>query len=997
MSTPEQPIDPTSARRELEQARGPEFWRSLEHLAARPDFHEWLEKEFPRQATAWSEIESGENRRHFLKLMGASLALAGLTGCTRQPTEFIMPYVRQPEELIPGRALFYATAMPLGGSATGLLVESHEGRPTKVEGNPGHPASLGASDPFTQAAILGLYDPDRSQALSFEGEISSWGRFTSAFREIYQEQLAKRGAGLRILTDATSSPTLADQIRGILTALPGAKWHTWEPVAAHAERAGAQLAFGQPVNTYCDFSKADVIVSLDCNFLGGFPGNLRYARQFAAKRRVRGDQTSMNRLYVLEPMPTPTGAKADHRMPARMEEIQQFAWELAAAVGVVGGGGPKSQNPNFYNWIGPLARDLKAHNGRSLVLAGPEQPAAVHALAHAMNSALGNVGQTVFYTDPLEANAVDYLASLQDLVKDLDAGVVDVLVILGGNPAYNAPVELGMRDRLKKAKLRIRHGLYEDETSEVCQWHLPETHFLETWSDTRAFDGTATIMQPLIAPLYGGRSAHELLTMLTDTPQGSAYEVVKGYWSRQHKGADFEAWWRKAIHDGVVPETALPTKTPALQTGWKSEPLKAKSGVEIVFRPDPCVYDGRFANNGWLQELPRPLSKITWDNPAILSPATAHEYGVQSGDMIEVNYQGRKVPVPVFIQPGHANRCMTVYLGYGRWRAGRVGNKIGFDAYALRTSNALSSDWGAEIRKIGGYHALSTTQNHDIMGSELHTRRNLIAKANIEEYRKNPSVIREESEERPALTLYPGYDYNGYKWGMSIDLTSCTGCATCTIACQAENNIPVVGKDEVRRGREMHWIRVDSYYHGSISDPEMYNQPVPCMHCETAPCELVCPVQATSHSSEGLNDMVYNRCVGTRYCSNNCPYKVRRFNFLLYQDWNTPSLKLGRNPDVSVRSRGVMEKCTYCVQRINEAKIDAEREGRRVRDGEIVPACAQACPTEAIVFGDLNDPNSRVSKMQAEKLSYGILEELNTRPRTTYMGVLRNPNTEIGG
>jgi molybdopterin-containing oxidoreductase family iron-sulfur binding subunit len=976
---------------------GPTFWRSLEQLAAKPGFTEWLEKEFPRQATAWNDIESGENRRHFLKLMGASLALAGMTACTRQPNEFIMPYVRQPEELIPGRPLFYATAVELGGYATGLLVESHEGRPTKVEGNPEHPASIGACDPYSQAAILGLYDPDRSQALSFEGEIRSWGGFLSTIREILDQQKAKQGAGLRILTESITSPALADQLQGILKSLPGAKWHTWEPAAPHAARAGAHLAFGQPVNSYYDLGKADVVVSLDCNFLAAGPASLRYARQFAAKRRVRGADTNMNRLYVLEPMPTPTGAKADHRMPARVEEIEQFAWELAAAVGVARGNGPKSQNPNFYNWIGPLARDLKAHTGKSLVLAGPEQPAPVHALAHAMNSALGNVGQTVFYTDPVEANPVDHLASLQDLVKDLDAGAVDVLLIIGGNPAYNSPVELGMRDRIKQARLRIHHGLYEDETSEVCQWHLPLTHSFETWSDARAFDGTVTIMQPLIAPLYGGRSAHELLTMLTEIPQSSGYELVKGYWSRQHKGTDFESWWRKVIHDGVVPDTVLPTKTPALQTGWKNEAAKPKSGVEIVFRPDPSVYDGRFANNGWLQELPRPISKITWDNPAILSPATAHEYGVQSGDMLEVNYQGRKLQVPVFIQPGHANRCMTVHLGYGRWRAGRVGTGIGFDAYGLRTSNALSHDWGAEIRKVDGYHALSTTQNHDIMGDELDTRRKLIVKANIEEYRKNPKVIEEGAEERPELTLYPGYEYDGYKWGMAIDLTACTGCAACTIACVAENNIPVVGKDQVRRGREMHWIRVDSLYHGSISDPEIYNQPVPCMHCEDAPCELVCPVQATSHSSEGLNDMVYNRCVGTRYCSNNCPYKVRRFNFLLYQDWETPSLKLGRNPDVSVRSRGVMEKCTYCVQRINEAKIDAERQGRKVRDGDIVTACQQACPAEAIVFGDLNDPNSRVAKMKAEKLNYGILEQLNTRPRTTYLGVLRNPNTEIGG
>jgi molybdopterin-containing oxidoreductase family iron-sulfur binding subunit len=812
-----------------------------------------------------------------------------------------------------------------------------------------------------------------------------------------EQQQAKHGAGLRFLTETVTSPTLADQMNGILKAMPQAKWHTWDAAAAHTARAGAMLAYGQPVNTYYDLSKADVVVSLDSNFLAAGHASLRYARQFAAKRRVRGNETQMNRLYVVEPSPTPTGTKADHRLALRMEEIEQFAWELAAAVGAAGGNGPKSQNPNFYNWLGALGKELKAARGRSLVIAGDQQPPVVHALAHAMNSTLGNVGQTVFYTDPVEASPSDQVASLQDLVKDLDAGVVDLLVIIGGNPAYDAPVELGMRDRLKKAKMRIRHSLYEDETSESCQWHLPLAHSLEAWSDARAFDGTVTILQPLIDPLYGGRSAHELLAMFSDLPQLSSYETVRGYWSRQHTGADFDTWWRTAVHDGMVPNTALPVKTPALQTGWKNEPPKAKSGVEIVFRPDPSVYDGRFANNGWLQEMPRPVTKITWDNPVLISPATAHEYSLQSGDMIEVNYQGRKLNAPVFIQPGHANRSMTMYLGYGRWRAGKVGNGMGFDAFGLRTAAALWHDWGAEIRKTSGYHEIASTQNHDIMGSKLDVERKLIAKANIEEYRKEPEVIAKQTEERPAFSLYPPFPYEGYKWGMAIDLTACTGCSACVVACQAENNIPVVGKDQVRRGRHMNWIRVDTYYHGSISQPEVYHQPVPCMQCENAPCELVCPVQATNHSSEGLNDMVYNRCVGTRYCANNCPYKVRRFNFLLYQDWDTPSLKLGRNPDVSVRSRGVMEKCTYCVQRINEAKIDAEKAGRKLGGDEVVTACQQSCPTEAIIFGDMNDPNSRVAKMKAEKLNYGLLEQLNTRPRTTYLGILRNPNPEVEG
>jgi len=594
----------------------------------------------------------------------------------------------------------------------------------------------------------------------------------------------------------------------------------------------------------------------------------------------------------------------------------------------------------------------------------------------------------------VEANPVDQVASLYDLVKDFDTGAVDLLLILGGNPVYNAPVELGFRDRLKKATLRVHLSLHEDETSELCHWHLPLTHYLEAWSDCRAHDGTVTIMQPLIAPLYAGKSAHEVLTMLTDQPERSGHDIVKSYWNSQHSGADFEAWWRKAVHDGVVPDTALPAKTVAVRPGWAASLPQppTQQGLEIVFRPDPAVYDGRFANNGWLQEFPRPITQIAWDNAAFMSPATAHEKGVVTSDLVELEYRGYKMRAPVSIQPGHADGSVTVHLGYGRTRAGHVGTRIGFNAYGMRTSTALWQDFGLSARKVGSDYLLVSIQDYHA----LDTRRHIIEAAAIEDYRRHPNLIQESIEAPPReLTLYPEYKYDKYAWGMAIDLTACTGCGACVVACQAENNIAVVGKQEVHHGRHMHWLRVDSYFHGDIENPEIYNQPVPCMQCENAPCELVCPVQATSHSSEGLNDMVYNRCVGTRYCSNNCPYKVRRFNFFLYSDWNTPSLKLQRNPDVTVRSRGVMEKCTYCVQRINRAKIDSEKEDRKVRDGEIQTACQATCPTEAIIFGDINDPNSRVTKMKAEKTNYALLADLNTRPRTTYLAALRNPNPEI--
>ncbi|HWQ52877.1 MAG TPA: TAT-variant-translocated molybdopterin oxidoreductase [Bryobacteraceae bacterium] len=972
--------------------RGRDYWRSLEDLADSEEFQDVLHREFPRQASEWPE-EDAAGRRHFLKVMGASLALAGLTACTKQPPEQIMPYVRQPEGLIPGRPQFFATAHSVGGMATGLLVESHEGRPTKVEGNPEHPASLGAADAFSQASVLQLYDPDRSQALRYEGEIRSWGVFQAAIRGMLAEQRADQGAGFRILTGAVTSPTMGDQINALLKEMPRAKWHQWEPASPHGAHAGAVMAFGQPFNTYYDLRNADVIVSLDADILGSGPASLRYARQFAIRRRARSGEAVMNRLYVVEPMPSPTGTIADHRLPARAGDVEPFAVHLASGVGVGIGSIPKRPpNPEWEKWIPGMVRDLQAHRGRSLVVAGDHQPPAVHALAHAMNQLLGNVGATVFYTDPVEVSPVDHVASLQDLAKDLDAGTVNLLVIIGSNPVLTAPADLGMRERIQRARMRVHMGLYDDETAELCQWHLPEAHYLEAWGDARAFDGTVSIVQPLIMPLYQSRSAYELLGVMALTPQTSGLEIVRGYWSRQRPGADFEAFWRRAVHDGVVPDTALPARTPALRFGWSGTPPQP-GGLEIVFRPDPSVYDGRFANLGWLQELPKPVTKLTWDNAAIMSPGTANLLKVANSSVVELDHRGRKVRAAVFIQPGHANGSVTVHLGYGRRRGGRVASGAGFDAYPLRTSGAIWNDFGLVVKDTGDKHTLATTQGQHI----LDARRHVIRHADIGSFRKDPNVTNIDAEAPPReLSMYPEYKYEGYAWGMAIDMSVCTGCSACVVACQAENNIPVVGKDQTARGRAMHWLRIDTYYQGSFANPEVFHQPMLCQHCETAPCELVCPVAATAHSAEGLNDMVYNRCVGTRYCSNNCPYKVRRFNFLQYSDVETPSLKLLRNPDVTVRNRGVMEKCTYCVQRIQTAKIRSENENRKVRDGEIQTACQAACPTEAIVFGDINDPNSRVSRMKAESHNYGVLADLNTRPRTTYLAILKNPNPDIG-
>ena len=1016
------------------------FWRTLDERANDPAFQERLANEFPTWLPESDAFSDPVERRTFLKLMGASLALAGVSACTRQPAEKIVPYVRQPEELIPGRPLFFATAMPLGGVAAGLLVESHEGRPTKIEGNPLHPGSLGATDVYAQAAILGLYDPDRSQTLTELGEIRPWSAFLGAIRAALTAQTPLRGSGLRLLTESVSSPTLAAQIRDLLARFPSAKWHQWDPASADGARVGAKLAFNEYVDAQYRFDEADVIVALDADFLGCGRGSLRYAHDFAARRNPE-PLDRMNRLYAVETMPTSTGARADHRLPLKPSEIGRLARAIASAIGSSGsresggssgsgrsGGSGRSSgssessgsgrsggaagtgedvaqgfSPAIQKWIDAVAKDLRDHRGRSLVVAGDSQPAEVHALAHAMNAALGNAGRTVVYTQPVEAESIDQLASIRELTADMNAGKVDLLVVIGGNPVYTAPVDLDFASAMGKVQLRAHLSLYDDETSELCHWQIPEAHFLEAWSDARAYDGTASIVQPLIAPLYGGKSAHEVLAAMSDRPERSGYDLVREFWKVDPKD---DSAWRHWLHDGVIPGTAFAPKTVSVTRSLPSASPQPSVGFEISFRNDPSILDGRFANNGWLQELPKPITKLTWDNAIIVSPATAAkingrqtpaftggEHGQIVSDVLEVRYRGRTVRGPMFAVTGHADDCATVFTGYGRTRAGHIGTGAGFNANAVRTADAPSFGGGAELVRTGDTFSLACTQYHHLMEG-----RDLIRAVTRDEYARDPKSIREHDETPPrTITLYPDYRYEGYKWGMAIDVNACIGCNACVIACQAENNIAVVGKDQVLRGREMHWLRVDTYYRGPADNPETYFQPLPCMQCENAPCEVVCPVGATVHSHEGLNDMVYNRCVGTRYCSNNCPYKVRRFNFLLYQDWDTPSLKLGRNPDVTVRSRGVMEKCTYCVQRINAAKIESEKQDRRIADGEIQTACQQVCPANAIVFGDLNDPNSRVAKLQRQERNYSLLGALNTRPRTTYLGAVRNVNMELEG
>ena len=982
------------------------FWRTLDEYADDPAFHDQLLNEFPSQIDA---ITDPIARRRFLKLMGASLALGGLTACTRQPPEAIVPYVTPPEVLVLGKPLYFATAMTVGGVATGLVVESHEGRPTKVEGNPTHPGSLGASDVFAQAAILGLYDPDRSQTLTYRGDIRPWSEFLGAMRGAMIAQQALGGTGLRILTESVGSPTLAAQIRDVLRRFPSAKWHQWDPAGRPNATRGAQLAFGRPIDAHFRIDQADILVALDSDFLACGPGSLRYAREFAARRRT--DQPNrMSRFYAVEGMPTSTGSRADHRLPLRPSEVEAVAWRIATGVGAIptrpltSRADPLSRVAQ--QWTDAVIRDLISHRGASLVAAGDHQPAVVHAIAHAINERLGNNGRTVVYTEPVEAEPVDQLQSLKDLVADMNAGRVDVLLIISGNPVYTAPADLGFAGAMNRVALRAHLSLYDDETSALCQWHVPEAHFLEGWSDGRAYDGTASIVQPLIAPLYSGKTAHEFLAAMSDQPERSGYNIVRDFWRARSGAADFDSAWTRWLNDGVIPDTAFPPQQVSVAPvsgGTPAGNLLTPQRLEVAFRNDPSILDGRFANNGWLQELPKPLTKLTWDNAVLVSPTTASRLGLSNtpattggehgqiiGDVVELRFRGRTVQGIGFIVPGHADDCVTVHLGYGRTRAGHLATGAGFNANLLRTSDALWHGDGLEVARTGQRSSLACTQYHQLMEG-----RDPVRAVTLEQFRRDGG--RPPEPVPRTITLYPAdHKYDGYKWGMAIDINACVGCNACIVGCQAENNIPIVGKDEVLRGRVMHWLRVDTYHRGPLNQPETYFQPVPCQQCENAPCELVCPVGATVHSAEGLNDMVYNRCVGTRYCSNNCPYKVRRFNFFLYQDWYTPSLKLGRNPNVTVRSRGVMEKCTYCVQRINAAKIEAEKEDRAVRDGEIRTACQQACPADAIVFGNLNDPNSRVSRLQSETRNYSLLDELNTRPRTTYQAAIRNVNPELG-
>lgn len=992
------------------------------------------------------------SRRGLLGAMASTMALAGAEGC-RRPVERVVPYTRMPEDVIPGVPAHYATVLARRGDAVGVIVESHEGRPTKIEGNESHPSSLGAVDLITQATILDLDDPERSTTPLRKGRAATWTEFDAEISSRLAVLERDGGERLRVLMPPTVSPSVRRMRDAFVARFPRAHVHVWAPVDDGNARDGTRLAFGMPFDIVYGYDRARVILSLDCDFLQTESGSVRASKMFASGRRTRDPRDTMNRLYVVEPSRTTTGSSADHRLRLPAARVEQYACALGAELakrGVPFGElrGVLTESDSVEGvpakWLTAVANDLVLNKGQALVVVGARQPPIVHAIGHAINVGLGGASHTVLYVPPGESVESDRFAGIADLVRAISAGTVDTLIILGGNPVYDGPCDLGFSDLIGTVPLTVHASLFVDETSEPCVWHLPMAHELESWGDARSLDGTVSIQQPLLAPLYSGRSSLELLALFANASERTGHEIVRmtdrlstlAMWGLTEcpdfdasgrtvchdragrelvlHAAEMEHGWNRALATGLSQRPPPTVHPPAPRLGEIAQVLRARSrrvhvgldSLEVTFSPCPKMFDGRHANNTWLQELPDPVTKLVWDNAAIISAGTAKELAVSAGDRVRIDVGGRVAVVAVWIEPGQADNSIGLTLGWGRRRAGRIGNARGFDVYPLRATTALGFAIGVRVTKVGGEaYLFARTQEHASTED-----RPIAPEATLSEYREKGNFAEQEAPPPRSLPLWQQQDYGaGHQWGMTVDLSACTGCSACVVACMAENNVPVVGKLEVWRGREMHWIRVDRYYVerpelGAIAEDSLVvHEPVMCVHCEEAPCENVCPVNATVHGPEGLNEMAYNRCIGTRYCANNCPYKVRRFNYLnwhndsVWRDTNglPETLQMQQNPNVTVRFRGVMEKCTYCVQRIQSAKLAAKREGRTVRDREIRTACQQTCPSDAIVFGDVNDPASEVSTLSKVDRRFSLLGELGTRPRTTYLGKVRNPNPEM--
>jgi len=1019
--------------------RGKALWRSLDDLADTPRFREFVEKEFPNHS---EELFHSTSRRHFLKVMGASLALAGgggLSGCLRWPGQEVLPFTSRPEGRIPGVPVEYATCFEMAESVEGVIATSFDGRPIRVDGNPEHPGTQGTASAVMQASVLGLYDPARSTEVTHASKgghsSSDWNDAHKQIREVFKTQVAADGGkGIAILSEPSSSPTLHRMRRHFQRVAPAATWYEYAPISRDSERTGSALAFGRPMRPHYDFARARVVLCLDADPLMSHPAALSLNRGYAASRNSADSDPSstegpsISRLYSIESTLSVTGSVADVRMPARNVDIPLIAARVARAL--VGDGAPADvaaaleRAGDLDPQLKSLVSDLDAHRGSSLVIAGDRQPPEVHAVAHLINMHLGNYGLTVKYSAvPNPDRTRSHSDEIAELSTRMAAGEVDMVVILGGNPVLDAPADSAFGASLAKVPTSVRLGLYEDETSKLCQWHLPQAHYLEAWSDGRAWDGTISIGQPLIEPLYDGRTPAEVVSLVVDDEPSNAHGLVRatheslaGKIGSFASGEEFEGAWRRWLHAGFIPEAGSTLEIDSqvrVGGGWGAgldALLSAPAGTELVFVADHSLDDGRFANNGWLQELPDPITKIAWDNAAVIAPSKAAELGVEMGDLVRLETDAGSLEMAAFLLPGQAKESITVAVGYGRKIFDRVAGGVsynlaegaGFDVYPLRSVEAHRSGHAAvKISKASGSYELATTQDHHVIDTlqwEEEQRRigQFIRVVDVGEHPDSHHIEQEVAaagpHHPPLKSLFDDVKYSGHRWAMAIDLNVCTGCSACVLACQAENNIAVVGKDEVAYGREMHWIRIDRYFRGDdVDNPEVVHQPMTCNQCENAPCEQVCPVAATTHNAEGLNDMVYNRCIGTRYCSNNCPYKVRRFNYFNNTKHPTEQEQMVYNPEVTIRSRGVMEKCTFCVQRINKAKVQAHNERRNVSDGEITPACAQTCPTQAITFGDLADPDSRVSQKQSSARAYKMLEELNIKPRTSFLAKLRNP------
>jgi Fe-S-cluster-containing dehydrogenase component len=922
------------------------------------------------------------DRRSALKLLSTGLAL-GLTACGR-PHEEIVPYVEMPERLVPGEPLKFATTLPLAGYGRGMLVTSVEGRPIKIEGNPRHPASLGSTDAFAEAAIMGLYDPDRSQAPRHGDDISTWNEFAGALQTQLEHERSQQGAGLRLVSGRVTSPTLLRQIDDMLKKFPQARWYRYEPISDDAVTAGAVMAYDKALTPLPRFGDAAVVLTLDADPLGPGPQQIVNARGYS--RRRQKDARPFMRLYAVEPDWSLTGANADHRLTLHPDLISNFALAIAAAL--------RNEKTSFElppeatRFAHACAADLAANNGKALVCVGRRQPAELHALAHWINARLNAPLDLI---SPVDSNSLSHEQSLKAFAADLDQNRVETLIVMDANPVYDAPGHLGIGDQIAKLAFSAHLGLHDDESAARCQWHLPLSHTLESWSDLRAFNGSASIVQPLILPLYDSRDAHHLLQMISGASGLSTYQLVRQTWQASHPGGDFEQWWKQTLHDGFIANSAAASVTVGAPKKPDVAPAKPSHGMILTLAPDPSVLDGRFANNAWMLECAHPLTKDVWGNCLHLSVQDAKRFGVSEGDELEILHAGALMRGPVRIQNGQAAGVIAASLGYGRTRVGALGNGIGIDVYRLRR---LATPWRVDditVVRTGRRHPIPSFQHHFELEGKADELYPTLSLTSLAQGNKPP----EHDEAHPA-TLYPQFDYDTYAWAMVIDTSVCIGCNACVVACQAENNVPVVGPDQVLAGRDMHWLRVDRYVPHPERPPGF--QPVPCMQCEKAPCEPVCPVAASVHDGEGLNVQVYNRCIGTRFCQANCPYKVRRFNWFGYADGQEYAdlgdevVKAAYNPDVTVRARGVMEKCTYCVQRISRARRHSEKVDRPIPDGGVITACQSACPTRAISFGDKNNKASHVNAQRALPQHYELLGHLGTRPRTTYLAHLRNPN-----